>query len=290
MRKFSWILILLFVLSLSGCKKEEWDGSSLAFAAQPSLKEENASETPADQEIISAPLAEESVTEAPAVEQPEEPKENETIAAPPPAEQQPEESSKETEKQQPEEPSKETEEQQSSETKLQDKLEEKEPIKINTPTYTGSAVNFEAVQKRVRYNADLSALESFKVADGLYRIRSKAELDGFKAAAKNVFGYPDHDNAFDLEKTMNRTYDEAFFAEKALYLYYRYTGSGSLSYSVGGVERNGDTMTFWICYNNLVGDVMMTCDMAGWLNVMEIARADLDGVMKIETTHYNRYN
>ena len=77
-------------------------------------------------------------------------------------------------------------------------------------------------------------------------------------------------------------YDEAFFRDNVLAVIYLEEGSGSVSHSVTGVRRVGDSIEIHV--RREIPEVG-TCDMAYWAIAAAISREDWDGAAIVPVIH-----
>jgi hypothetical protein len=107
-----------------------------------------------------------------------------------------------------------------------------------------------------------------------------------------MLSYIDEDGiswGFNLRLFTGKDYDEAFFKENALFLIYQTTNVVGTSYSVEAVANQGDTLRFYLRYNNLIPGTLEDEGKLGWLMVVEVAKNDLNRIIMYEYETYSKY-
>lgn len=114
----------------------------------------------------------------------------------------------------------------------------------------------------------------------LFRSETRKELDRFR---EQFEGTLDFNNGYDEVPSfaeVTRTMDDAFFAENTLFLVYVQASSGSLRFSVADIVRTADAVTIRVVQDPAPDAV--TDDMAGWLLLVPVSKAELNGVTEFD--------
>jgi len=107
----------------------------------------------------------------------------------------------------------------------------------------------------------------------VYKFDTKADLDAFKAAFKDVLTMDqglDETPSFDY---ITSAYDDSFFSKYSLMLAYVQASSGSFRFGVSDVNIDGKSCCMYI--EQLNNPQVYNCMMAGWFAVAEINKDDI---------------
>ena len=111
----------------------------------------------------------------------------------------------------------------------------------------------------------------------VYKIDTKGELEEFKERFDGVLTLDQGSPSFN-EITME--YDDQFFSEYSLVLAYVTAGSGSLRFEIRDAALSEEALCLNIVQAN--HPEVGTADMAGWLMIAEISKADLETVTEYD--------
>ena len=112
----------------------------------------------------------------------------------------------------------------------------------------------------------------------IYKFESLAELDAFKEAFRDDFSMNTaYGDASSFEENTKKM-DEAYFADKTVFLVYVTASSGSYRFGIKRTYRDADNFCIYVEQTN--DPEVGTCDMAGWFLTLAV---DKETVKDIET-------
>ena len=153
--------------------------------------------------------------------------------------------------------------------------------RIGAPFYEIKDVN--PAYEIAVYDADTEEYHRLQYTDDLPN-NTQIVREGFTVDSQDpaVRLYETYDAFSDDHKESFPDYDEAFFRENVLAVIYLEEGSGSVSHSVTGVRRVGDSIEIHV--RREIPEVG-TCDMAYWTIAAAISREDWDGAAIVPVIH-----
>lgn len=244
----SFLLIIMLLFSLFGCKQPEREETATADKAVEQAQQETSAQP--SKPVTVQPVEQQAKPQTPTQEQPtvQEPEKKKAQAKP-----------------------------------GDDETEEPAP---ETPEFTGTPVEFKGWTVDDTGSRDYTqfyeAYETNEQGYAAIRIENTQQLEYFIGQAAVMFAYHD-ETAEELLKFYNEKlahFDATFFETKVLYLLPLSAGSGSYNYALEGVTAEEGRLNFWI---NYIGPKSMqggTCDMRYFLLAAELSKeeiADLNG-------------
>ena len=129
-------------------------------------------------------------------------------------------------------------------------------------------------------NADKLAVTSVQHLP-VFRFETAEELEEFKERFGDYFAMEHSlDELIPSFADITSKMDETYFGGRTVFIVYAPSGSGSYRFGVDSVYRDSEALCIHIKETGNPGD--HTCDMAGWLVVVSLEKALVEGVTDID--------